>query len=53
MNNHNDVLAQPDPINPVKTAFVCHLCYRSCKSAAGLRSHLGTHGHEKDPMYEN
>ena len=36
MSIHNDVLLQPDPINPVKTAFVCHLCYRSCKSAAGL-----------------
>ena len=27
MNIHNDVLLQPDPINPVKTAFVCQLCY--------------------------
>ena len=25
MSIHNDVLLQPDPINPVKTAFVCHL----------------------------
>ena len=39
---HDDVHLQPDPINPVKTAF-CHLCYRSCKSATGLQSHLRTH----------
>ena len=50
---HNDLLLQPDPINPVKTAFVCHLCYRPCKVAACLRSHLRARGREKDPMDEN
>ena len=53
MNIHNDAVLQPEPINPVKTAFVCHLCYGPCKSAAGLRSRLRIHGREKDPMDEN
>ena len=53
INIHNDILLKPDPVNPVKTSFVYHLCYRPCKSAAGLQSRLRTHGSEKNPTDEN
>lgn len=37
-------ISQQDLINPVKTLeFICHLCFKSCKMAAGLKSHLCSH----------
>ena len=41
---HKDGISHVDPINPVKIlTFVCHVCRRPCKLAAGLQSHLRTH----------
>lgn len=33
----------PQPIDPAPPEFICHLCQKSCKSRAGLHSHLRRH----------
>ena len=50
---HEDNISHGDPINPVNTlTFVCHVCHRPCKSAAGLQSHLRTHEGLLDAEHE-
>lgn len=41
---HKEQISQQDPINPMKTLeFICHLCFKSCESTAGLKSLLCSH----------
>ena len=41
MKIHRDVTPLPDATNP---SFSCHMCTKSCRYTAGLKSHLRANG---------